>query len=344
MARQRNFILAAGAAAVLLVLLVAAWAYASSRDDLIANGVKVAGVDVGGMHRAEARRVLARRIGAPLERPLAVTYRHRRFRLSARRAALRVRVDAMVGEAIHKSSSGFFVGRAIRDVTGGSENADLPARLDYSRPAVGRLVARVQLGLNRRPRDARLNFPSLSQVKERNGVTVRVAALRQRLHQALTVPGVPRRIAAPVEITRPRVTRAQLARRNPRLIVIDRNAFQLRFYRHLSLVRTYPIAVGQQGLETPAGLHHIEDKQINPSWHVPNSSWAGSLAGRVIPPGPDDPIKARWMGIIDGSGIHGTDEVGTLGSAASHGCIRMAIPDVEQLYDKVRLGDPVYVA
>ena len=89
--------------------------------------------------------------------------------------------------------------------------------------------------------------------------------------------------------------------------------------------------------------YHIQDKQVNPSWHVPNSAWAGSLAGRVIPPGPDDPIKARWMGVAAGAGIHGTDELGSLGTAASHGCIRMAIPDVIALYDQVPLGSPVFI-
>ncbi len=77
---------------------------------------------------------------------------------------------------------------------------------------------------------------------------------------------------------------------------------------------------------------------------MPNSPWAGKLAGKVIPPGPDDPIKARWMGIFDGAGIHGTDEIGSLGSAASHGCVRMAIPDVEALYDQVDVGTPVFIA
>ena len=69
-----------------------------------------------------------------------------------------------------------------------------------------------------------------------------------------------------------------------------------------------------------------------------------SLAGKVIPPGPDDPIKARWLGIYNGAGIHGTDELSSLGSAASHGCIRMAIPDVIQVYDWVPLGSPVFIA
>ena len=98
------------------------------------------------------------------------------------------------------------------------------------------------------------------------------------------------------------------------------------------------------GLETPAGLYHVQNKQIDPAWHVPNSAWAGSLAGQVIPGGiPQNPLKARWLGIFDGAGIHGTDETWSLGHAASHGCIRMAIPDVEELYPLVPLHTPIYV-
>ncbi len=77
---------------------------------------------------------------------------------------------------------------------------------------------------------------------------------------------------------------------------------------------------------------------------MPNSSWAGSLAGQVIPPGPGDPLVARWMAIDDlGDGIHGTDEPGSIGSAASHGCIRMLVPDVIALFSITPLGAPVYV-
>ena len=72
-----------------------------------------------------------------------------------------------------------------------------------------------------------------------------------------------------------------------------------------------------QGLETPAGLYNIENKQTDPYWHVPNSDWAGSLAGQVIPPGPQNPIKARWLGIIGGAGIHGTTDDASIGSNAT---------------------------
>ena len=102
---------------------------------------------------------------------------------------------------------------------------------------------------------------------------------------------------------------------------------------------------GIPNLEFSAGLYNIQNKAVNPAWHVPNSDWAGDLAGKVIAgDDPSNPIKARWMGIYDGAGIHGTDAEGSIGTAASHGCIRMRIPEVIELYDEVPVGAPVYIA
>ena len=109
-------------------------------------------------------------------------------------------------------------------------------------------------------------------------------------------------------------------------------------------MRSYVVGVGQAGFETPAGLYRIQNKAVNPAWHVPNRDWAGDLAGKVIPGGrADNPIKSRWLGIYDGAGIHGTADIASLGTAASHGCIRMSIPEVEQLYPQVPVGTPVYI-
>ena len=144
--------------------------------------------------------------------------------------------------------------------------------------------------------------------------------------------------------TAPKVRTSQLVDRYPTVITVDRANFRLRLFKRLKLVKTYTIAVGRQGLETPAGVYTVNDKQVDPAWHVPEQHWAGDLAGKVIPPGPPNPIKARWMGIYDGAGIHGTDEIGSLGSAASHGCIRMAIPDVIDLYDRRPYGSTIYIA
>jgi lipoprotein-anchoring transpeptidase ErfK/SrfK len=174
---------------------------------------------------------------------------------------------------------------------------------------------------------------------------VRAAKLRRDIERELLDASERRLVRAKLQTLEPKVTTAELAEKYPTVIVVSRGSFQLTLYKDLKPAKTYPIAVGQAGLETPAGLYDIENKAVDPAWHVPNSDWAGSLAGQVIPGGvPENPLKARWMGIYAGAGIHGTDAIGSLGTAASHGCIRMAIPDVIELYDQVEVGAPVYIS
>jgi lipoprotein-anchoring transpeptidase ErfK/SrfK len=344
--RHRSFILVAAVVGILLVGTVGVYAYDSSRDDLIADGVKVAGVDVGGMRAGEARRTLQREVAAPLERSVIVTYRRRQFRLSPERARLTADVGGMVAEALRESREGNLLSRTARGLTGGSVDADVDARVTYSQAAVDALVKRVARVLNRPARDARVD-PSgsgINRVGGHNGIATRTRALRDDLAAELVQPEGDRAVRVRTKVTRPNVTIDELADRYPYFITVSRGGFELRFYKRLRHVKTYRIAVGQVGFDTPAGLYHIQNKAINAAWSVPNKPWAGSLAGKVIPGGaPDNPLKARWMGIFDGAGIHGTDQTGSLGSAASHGCIRMAIPDVIELYDEVPVQTPVYI-
>jgi lipoprotein-anchoring transpeptidase ErfK/SrfK len=343
--RHKSFIFLAVFLLVLVGGAVAAYAYDSSRDDVIAEGVTVAGVDVGGMERGEARRVLVRELKEPLEQPIAVTRGGKRFTLSAQDAGVQAEVGAMVDEALERSRDGSFFSRVARDLTGGEEDAQVPARVTYDERAIARLVKRVERGVNREARDAEVDFPSLEKVKEQNGMAVKSRLLEQRLAQALTVPGVDRQVKAPVRKTRPKVTQAELADKYPVLLIADRANFQLRLYKNLQLQKEYTVAVGALGFDTPAGMYSIQNKAVNPAWSVPNSDWAGALAGTVVPGGvPENPLKARWLGIYDGAGIHGTDQTYSLGTAASHGCIRMAIPDVIELYDQVPVGAPIYIA
>ena len=343
--RHRWFILVAVLLLALVGGAVAAYAYDSSRDDLIAKGVTIAGVDVGGMTTSEARSVVQRELQEPLEKPVAVKRGQTRFTLSAHDAGVKADVGGMVDEALEASRGGSIISRVARDLTGGQEDAQVSPRVTYSSSAVHELVTRVQHKLNRPARDAQVDFPSLEKVKEEKGRRVRAAALEQRIAQALTVPGVDRTVRAPVRIIKPKVTQAQLADKYPVVLVADRYNYKLRLYKNLQLQKEYTVAVGAVGFDTPAGLYHIQNKAIDPAWHVPNSDWAGSLAGTVVPGGsPDNPLKARWLGIFNGAGIHGTDETYSLGHAASHGCIRMAIPDVIELYDQVPVGAPIYIA
>jgi lipoprotein-anchoring transpeptidase ErfK/SrfK len=343
---RRFVVIVAVVVGVLLAGAVAAWAYDSSRKDTIAKGVTAGGIYIGGMTKSQAERVIQEKLSAPLSQPLVVKYGHRKFTLSAARAHLTTDVDGMVQQAIDESRGGNFIGRAIQGVTGGSIDASVPPRVNYSRAAVHSLVQRVRTKVNRQAQDATVqpSATGLNSVPGKYGVSIRWRQLTRDVEAALVRPDGARTVTAQSKITKPKVTTAELASKYPTFIIVDRGGFTLRFFKNLKPAHNYPIAVGMQGLETPAGLYHIQDKQVNPSWHVPNSAWAGSLAGKVIPPGPQDPIKARWMGFNGGAGIHGTEEVGSLGHNASHGCVRMAIPDVEQLYDQVSVGTPVFVA
>jgi lipoprotein-anchoring transpeptidase ErfK/SrfK len=252
-----------------------------------------------------------------------------------------------VSEAVAAGRGGFFLTRAVRELTGGTVNRDVPLRIGYSHHAVRVLAGRIAKALDQPPRDAsvRVDGSALTSVASHRGVAVRTALLRRRIARALVNPVGPRAVPIPALRPPPHVTTSMLAAKYPAYIVVDRSGFTLRYYSHLKLINSYPIAVGMQGLETPGGLYHIQWKQVDPPWYVPNSAWAGSLAGQTIPPGPQDPLKARFMSFDGGAGIHGIDpsEYGTIGHAASHGCIRMTIADVIALYSKTPVGTPVYI-
>src|SRR5581483_10802232 len=296
--------------------------------------------DVGGLRRAEAEAAVRRALTARLREPVSVVYESRRFTLRPTTAGIRVDVARMIDDAVTASRSGNLAHRVVRDLRGERLEAQVPLQASLSRPYVASFVRRVSQLIDRPAHDARVEpkpfATGLRVIPSRAGLAVKRPALERALAGAL-LQGGGETVDVPTRAVFPRWWTTTLARRYSTYILVSRETYTLRLYKNLKLVKTYPIAVGRAGLETPAGQYEIDDKQINPSWHVPNSPWAGALAGRVIPPGPDDPIKSRWMGFYNGAGIHGTTEDWSIGTAASHGCIRMHIWDVEDLYDRVPL-------
>lgn len=345
--RSRWPFVAAAAAGLVLALALFTYLYDHSRRDVIAKGVTVAGVPLGGLHEAAARAKLERDLVAALNGPVVVSYGKRTWRLEGRSAGLRVDVANMVRQAVQASRGGSIFSRTIRSLTGGSVHREIPLLASYSHGAVRGLTKQIRAAVNRAPRDATVQPSSsgLSTVQGEVGLSVESSKLGGRIEAALVAPSGRRTVSVPVRTVKPRVTTAQLAAKYPAYIVVDRSTFRLRFYNHLKLEKTYEVAVGMEGLETPAGLHHIEWEQVNPPWYVPKKAWAGALAGTVVPPGPADPLKARFMSIEGGAGIHGIDpsEYSSIGHDASHGCVRMRIPDVIELYSKTPVGTPVYI-
>lgn len=330
---------------LLLVLVGVGYAYDNSQKDTIADGVTIGGVDVGGMNEAEAKQAVQHQLLGPLRHSLRVGYDGEHWQLAVKRLKVHANLDAAVEKAITESRSGGLPGRLARYVTGGDLNKQIPADISYSKPAINRFVRHVadEVDVEAQNATVKPSPDSLEVVAAKNGRKLRDNLLTKQLEAAVLNASADHAIAVHTHYTKPEVSTKEVASAYPSFLTLDRATFTLRLWKHLKLAKTYTVAVGQEGLETPAGLYHIQEKQVNPSWHVPDSAWAGSLAGQVIPPGPEDPIKARWMAIFEGAGIHGTDETWSLGHAASHGCVRMSIPDVIELYPQVEVGTPIYI-
>jgi lipoprotein-anchoring transpeptidase ErfK/SrfK len=180
-----------------------------------------------------------------------------------------------------------------------------------------------------------------------SGLTPRIAAgkpgiaIRARATEAAIVyalrSGVRRHVAVAWRTVQP----ASADNFGP-IVVIQRGANRLALYDGTQTVRTFKVATGRSQYPTPAGDFSIVDMQRDPWWRPPSSDWAKGL--KPIPPGPGNPLGTRWMGIsAPGVGMHGTPDAASIGYSASHGCIRMYVPDAEWLFDHVHVGTPVFI-
>ena len=307
----------------LTVLIVAALAPALRGDAappvLVPQGVTLGGIPLGGMSNEQAQAALR----PAFSKPVNLVYADRHWRLR----------PARFGE---RSAIAEGVVRALRAPAGAS--LDLKTTVDVD--AVRRFVRVVDKQISYPAKDAELiGLDNLvPQIKDgKPGVEVLQALTTQRIVRAMQAPS-PRRARLAVEELQPERT---LASFGP-VIVIRRGANELRYYKHDQLLRTFGVATGQAIYPTPTGTFSIVDKQLNPWWRPPDSPWAKGLA--PIPPGPGNPLGTRWMGLsAPGVGIHGTPDDASIGYSASHGCIRMHIPDAEWLFHHVELGTPVVI-
>jgi vancomycin resistance protein YoaR len=230
--RSKLLPIVAGLVSVLLLAAGALYVYDATRSDLIAEGVTVNGVSVGGLKANEARVVLRRALADPLQRPVVVRHGDRRFKLTARRARVEVDVDASVDRALDVSHTGNLVSRAWRSATGGRVEQDIPVDVAYSKKAVRRLVSRVSDALARKPVDAdvEISGAGVSRVPARKGRRVRADRLRRQVTRTLLATEGTRRLRAPTAPVKPDVTDKELVERYPAILVVNRGAFTLTLY------------------------------------------------------------------------------------------------------------------
>lgn len=323
---------------VLISLLVsavpAALAPAQTQDAKhLPDGTRVAGVDLSGAGPITAERTLRKELGARFDKNIAIRIGKRARTVPPAAAGSSVDYDWMVKRAFEIAGRGH-VPKVRLDV-------------DISEPKVNRTIAKLGAAYYRAPRDARAKFgiTKIRRVKGRNGRRLDSGQLKTKLLAELREPTAKRSLRVGLRTVRPNVTTAGLARRYPTYISVDKDTFTLRLFKRLRHSKTYKVAVGQAAFDTPAGLRSIQSKQQNPTWHVPNRPWAGALAGQTIGPGdPRNPLKAWFLAVGgDGVGIHGTAEEWSIGTRASHGCIRMRVRDVKDLAGRVTVGTPVRI-
>jgi lipoprotein-anchoring transpeptidase ErfK/SrfK len=346
--RKRAVVIAAVVGLLLLVGAGGVYAYDRAHAEEIGKGVTVSGVDVSGLTEEQARAKLRAAVLEPLKRPVVVRALGKRYRLTPERASVAVDIDGSVRAALERSREGNMLVRTWRGIRGKPVGAELDLDIRYDKQAIARLVKRVSSNVDEPAVDASVDLEQgdVTPQESKDGRRLLARQLRRDVRTRLLDVGDDKTVRARTEVVKPKVTTDELAKKYPAIIVVNRPSFQLTLYKDLKPFKTYGIAVGQVGLETPAGLYHIQNKAVNPAWTMPNSDWvAPADRGRVVPGGiPENPLKARWLGIFAGAGIHGTDATGSIGTAASHGCIRMLIPDVIELYDQVPVGAPIYIA
>jgi hypothetical protein len=291
---------------------------ATTPNSPLPDGVTIAGVPVGGMTPADAE--LAVRTW--FAQPFTFT-----FRGHVKRAA-----PWWVG-----GSPGVATALANAAAVAPGTAVDLPVRVNSTR--LRAYVARLARAWNRAPVNSRARLSGLRPVitRARLGFRIRRYPTRLMIRGALASHSRGP-LAVRYRTLRPRLTRSNFGS----VIVVRRGSHRLYLYRGSHFRTSFGVAVGMPQYPTPLGSFWIASMQRNPWWYPPATSWAAGAS--PIPPGPGNPLGTRWMGLSwGGIGIHGTPDAASIGYSASHGCIRMRIPDAEWLFDRVHVGTPVFI-
>lgn len=330
-------------AAVLLALLFVGLLGVLLVQDVTAGGrifrgVTIDGKQVGGLSSAEALEVVQRSVREPLGQPLVLKHGEKEFSLDPAQIEFEVDAEKMVEKACRSGQSRFVLERMFKRLLGKPLNVNVPVYFSYDRRKLGEFVAGVAAGIDYPPADARIDISSGSPVivLQKDGLVVKQDEAKKALLKAL--PTTTRLIGVPVEATHPGITEKDIGH----IVIVSLSRHTLYLYNRQEPVDSYEVAVGMPEYPTPAGKFHITFKERNPSW-LPTSEWAKDKQGKLIPPGPDNPLGGYWMDLGGGIGIHATPFEKTLGEDASHGCIRMAEAAAADLYSRVNVGTPVFI-
>jgi lipoprotein-anchoring transpeptidase ErfK/SrfK len=328
--------------AVAVLLLTPAAAAAQEpppAEPVIPPGAKAAGLDIGGITLSEAAARLDAAFGHQLAERIQVRVAGTRSNLSI------TRID-FVFDALKTARRANIAARDSEPAPDGTYPVDVPLHVTYDGDELARFTRRVDGRSRVKRRSAKLTMTvrRMKLRRARMGWSIDEKALAKTLDALLADPHAPRIIRAERERVHPKVNANDLRKRHRTVVTIDRANFKLRLFRNLRLHKTYGVAVGLPDYPTPTGRFTIRNKAVDPAWSAPDEPWAGAYRNEVVAGGSaENPLKARWLGIVGGVGIHGTAAEYSIGTRASHGCIRMRVADVIDLYPRVPVGSAVLI-
>lgn len=316
-------------AVLAMLLCTPAGAQTPPAEPTIAPGITAGGADLSGLTARQASAKLIAEVAPTLKGDIVLGVAGKPWKLTMEDAKFFFDVDGTVKGALAATKPG-----------------SVPLVTRHSKLAVKSFVAKIAKSVFRAPRNAtvRLGLKKQTLRRARHGKGLATTAAAKLVDGTLDSGTTQRTLHMKLTTLSPKVNANDLRKQYGTVVTVDKSHFKLRLFKQLKLVKTYSVAVGQPAYPTPEGNFSITDKQVNPVWSVPNSPWAGELGGTTVAGGSAaNPLKARWMGITDGVGIHGTGDDSSIGSAASHGCIRMHVWDVKALYPRVPVGTPVLI-
>lgn len=319
---------------------VAAYRYDESASDRILPGVSVAGVDVGGMKRDQAVRVLREKAEETLYADLVVRAAGRSWSVTPASLGMTADVEGAVARAIAIADDMSFASRVYHRLRNVPVEASLDLPFVSDRAGVKAFVEQTFDEVSVPAVDAKFALVDGELVTRRSheGQELAVRSASQRILEALGQRTG--QVQVPVRTLEPAVTTAALGQS----IVVDLSENHLYLYDGLKVVSDYPVATAAAGYTTPVGNWKVVDKRENPTWYNPApDSWGADLPP-VIAPGPGNPLGTRAIYLnAPGIRIHGTYSSSSIGTYASHGCIRMYIADSEELYGQVDVGARVII-
>ncbi|HWI21892.1 MAG TPA: L,D-transpeptidase [Baekduia sp.] len=303
---------------------------ATAQDGVhIAPGVSSGGIDLSGLTAPDAQAKLTQQLAPVLGANVTVQAGGKQFAITAAKAGFTFDAAATATRALAAPA-----------------NTPVAPAATSSKPKITAEVTAIAAAVRIAPRDAtiRIGLKKLKIRKAKAGTRISNANVVAAVTKAFADPTAPRVIAPKLLPAQPKTTDQELRKAFRTVITVEKRTFTLRLFKNFRVSKRYKVATGQPAYPTPSGRFTILDKAVNPTWSVPNSPWAGELQGTKVQGGSaENPLKARWMGIGNGVGFHGTGQEYSIGTRASHGCLRMRVKDVIDLYPRVPVGTAVLI-